>query len=274
MIESQLSMSYQYLARRLASSPSSSRHSLTAGLPPNSQIWAKLVPPSRHQSDDHINEHCPPTSLSNVGVAETRSCPIFTTIQRAATSPSSSIHASSAALQAKYLAIQASALSPPISSPTSHSTFTAPSAASYLYPSALAQATHVTSPFVIPQIGDAVHHTAPATHETLPETYIFNPATRHGPFPGSLQGTSRSSHGEDYHEKNRKLNDLMDHLAASKARARELEAVEHSEDYPRQADLESEAASSSTGSQIFFPISENSLKTDHFSTEGKIFFLS
>jgi hypothetical protein len=271
MTESQLSMSYQYLARRLASSPSSSRHNLSAaGLPPNSQIWAKLVPPSRHQSDDHINEHCP-TGLSNVGAAETMSCPNFTTIQRAATaSPSSSMHASSAALQAKYLAIQASALPPPVSSPTSHATFAAPSAASYLYPSALAQATHVTSPFVIPQIGDAVHHTAAATHETLPETYIINPATPHAPFPGSLHGTSRSSYGEDYHEKNRKLNDLMDHLAASKARARELEAVEQCEDYPRQADLESEAASSSTGSQIFFPISENSLKTDHFPTEGKI----
>ena len=192
-----------------------------------------LFPPSRPHGSGHINQHCP-INLLNVDTAKTRTYSHLTTTQ-GVTSSTSLINATSAGLEARYLAMHASALPKPVSLSTTTST----SAASHLYPSSLAPATQVTSPFILPQIGDAVH--TAATNETLPETYL---------------------------EKYRKLNDLMDQLAAFKSRSKELAAAEHCGDSQSQGDLESEAASSSTGGRIYFPILENSTKTDHFATKG------
>ena len=251
MTDSQPSLSYQYPASKLASR-SSSLHTV---LPPNDHIWAKLVPPSRHHSDYYINQHWQ-SKLSKVDAAETIKCPNLTKIQKTTTSPFS-INKLIAAPYAQDFTILASALHPPYSSSTNNVTLTTPSIPSYPFPSALPQSTPVTSPFIIPQIGSDV---------TLLETYIVNPVI-HGPFLGTLQGPSRSSYGKDYNQKKRKLNDLMDHLAASKASARDLAAAGHCDDFQSKVDLEPEAASSS---QIFSPISENSFKTYHFSSEGNI----
>ena len=100
-----------------------------------------LFPPSRPHGSGHINQHCP-IDLLNVDTG--------------VTSSTSLINATSAGLEARYLAMHASALPKPVSLSTTTST----SAASHLYPSSLAPATQVTSPFILPQIGDAVHTAA------------------------------------------------------------------------------------------------------------------